>query len=696
MKKYLLLLLTLLSALPALCETTEVRVGSLYYKCYDYSYSSYAEVVANESYKELSVVTIPASISANGTTYPVTDIGSSAFQDCQNLTKVTFPASLTAIYTSAFKNCTSLTSVVIPDNVTNINSSAFANCTALQALTLPNNASYTASYASIISGCTALKELTIPDKITKLSNNILNGSFVETIHVGKSYNNDEGGVLRHSTLTNIDIDPANENFYTADGGLYWKRPYYAMFSLYRVCSLPESGILRLAENTGVFKNALDGLDIAELILPESQTTVTLLSYYGIGTRIGKLTIPARITAMYGSYQSPAIGKVVIEESDTPLNLYYDNDNLAAAFTRVQIDTLIVNRDILNTKYSTKLNRYFPDVDQANAFYQASLGYVALNVSQSQSDQMFRYNNGIKTLEIGPDVRHLGTLESNSSTTILQPNTIIECTDLSKCFTTSPIYTQAHLVNEYKSSLPSHEIFPIVSSCRIWINAFDKTLNPGDNAQLTAMSTPENATINWESDNQAVATVDNTGKVTAVSDGITFISATLSDYPSVTSKMMVKVDSEAVTTSEYAYLTVKNAETHSMTHHYAAGTEARIAVVLEAGWHVHSLTFNDEDMTDQINGNEFITPALTGDNTLNLVMASDISTSASQLDADSRSIGIHTNADSVTITGLENGETIQIYDLDGHMIYNGTETTVILGQHKVYLLHTAGRTFKFTL
>ncbi len=66
---------------------------------------------------------------------------------------------------------------------------------------------------------------------------------------------------------------------------------------------------------------------------------------------------------------------------------------------------------------------------------------------------------------------------------------------------------------------------------IALDKSDISLIPGETAQLTATVSPSDATdksISWSSANENVATVDNTGKVTAVGKGETVITATTTD------------------------------------------------------------------------------------------------------------------------------------------------------------------------
>ena len=82
-----------------------------------------------------SELSIPKEI--NG--YPVTSIAEWALSECESLTSVTIPDSVTCIGDDAFAYCTSLTSVTIPDSVTCIGDEAFAECTCLISVTIPDS-----------------------------------------------------------------------------------------------------------------------------------------------------------------------------------------------------------------------------------------------------------------------------------------------------------------------------------------------------------------------------------------------------------------------------------------------------------------------------------------------------------------------------------------------------------------------------
>lgn len=86
-------------------------------------------------------VAIPASVTYQGKTYPVTEVGYYAFGCCNNLTAVTIPNSVTRLDNDAFSQCTSLTAVTIPNSVTEIRDNAFSQ-SGLTAITIPASVTY--------------------------------------------------------------------------------------------------------------------------------------------------------------------------------------------------------------------------------------------------------------------------------------------------------------------------------------------------------------------------------------------------------------------------------------------------------------------------------------------------------------------------------------------------------------------------
>ena len=127
MKKISFLLLALICAMSLMA--VNVKIDGLYYSLG----STTAQLISDQSsdkstYKPYTTVTVPASVYYDNYTYPVTSIGTSAFEGCTNLQSVTLPSSITVIYTDAFYGCTKLGDVNLPEGLTTIYLRAFYNC----------------------------------------------------------------------------------------------------------------------------------------------------------------------------------------------------------------------------------------------------------------------------------------------------------------------------------------------------------------------------------------------------------------------------------------------------------------------------------------------------------------------------------------------------------------------------------------
>ena len=130
------MLLMLVAALPAAFAYNFESVG-IYY---DITGSNTVAVTyATGSYNSYSGnVTIPSTVTYNGTTYTVTAIGNNAFRNCSGLTGVNIPGTVTSIGDNAFNSCSLLASVAIPNGVETIGADAFAYA-GLISVTIPNS-----------------------------------------------------------------------------------------------------------------------------------------------------------------------------------------------------------------------------------------------------------------------------------------------------------------------------------------------------------------------------------------------------------------------------------------------------------------------------------------------------------------------------------------------------------------------------
>ena len=139
MKKITFLLPALVACVSIMAEN--VKIDGIYYSLGNTT----AQVISDQSsdksvYSGYTSVTIPASVAYNNYTYPVTSIGTSAFEGCSNLQSVVLPSSVTLIGTDAFYACVKLGAINLEEGLTTINLRAFYNCH-LDTIVIPSTVS---------------------------------------------------------------------------------------------------------------------------------------------------------------------------------------------------------------------------------------------------------------------------------------------------------------------------------------------------------------------------------------------------------------------------------------------------------------------------------------------------------------------------------------------------------------------------
>ena len=148
-----------------------------------YSVKEGTRIMCNYAFSDcdsLSKIVIPSSVTSIGDwafygcrslseiviPYSVTSIGHHAFYGCRSLSEIVIPSSVTSIGDSAFYGCRSLSKIVIPSRVTSIGDSAFYGCRSLSEIVIPS--SVTSIGDSAFSWCDSLSEIVIPSSVTSI------------------------------------------------------------------------------------------------------------------------------------------------------------------------------------------------------------------------------------------------------------------------------------------------------------------------------------------------------------------------------------------------------------------------------------------------------------------------------------------------------------------------------------------------
>ena len=282
------LLLLLLVASVSAIYASDTQVDGIWY---DFDSSTKTASVTYRGYdydrydgEYSGAVVIPETVTYNGTTYSVTNIGDYAFRICSSLTSVTIPNSVTSIGYGAFAYCSSLTSVTIGESVTSIGDDAFAYCTSLTSVTIPESVTSIGNQA--FAYCSSLTSVTIGESVTSIGSSAFYGC---------------------SSLTSVTIP----NSVTSIG--------YATFS--GCSSLTSVTIPNSVTSIGGW--AFDGCSsLTSVTIPNSVTSIGDYAFNNC-TSLTSVTIPNSVKSIgfLAFYNCSSLTSVTIGESVTSIGDY---------------------------------------------------------------------------------------------------------------------------------------------------------------------------------------------------------------------------------------------------------------------------------------------------------------------------------------------------------------------------------------
>ena len=196
MKKFISLFL--MALLPLCASAYEVMINGI---CYDIRYWGKEAAVTSrfDGYYYSGNLTIPDTVVAGDVICPVTTIGYEAFRNCESLTSVVIPNTVTTVEERAFDGCSSLLKPVYSDKLF-----AYMPVNSTGSYTIPDGIETIASYAFY--GCDKLSSITLSNSVKNVGFQAFCKTNIKTLIVGTGMLEFDADSFREKQGTNYNSD----------------------------------------------------------------------------------------------------------------------------------------------------------------------------------------------------------------------------------------------------------------------------------------------------------------------------------------------------------------------------------------------------------------------------------------------------------------------------------------------------------
>ena len=421
----------------------------------------------------------------------ITQIASGLFSQCNGLEEIEIPDTVTIIEAYAFEDCENLKTVEILDSVTEIGRYAFFNSTSLEEIYIPN--SVTSMGTHIFYGCTSLKKVHLPE----IRENISSYMFYNCTSLSE--------INLPDTLTTIQS-----------------------YAFYNCDSLAE---IVLLENVSAIQSYAfyDCDTLTKAVFPNSVTSLGTYAFYGcdeladVSLGTGLTTIPNYTFSDCGKLES-----IVIPYNVTAINNYaFRNCTSLTEITIPQKTTTISSNAF---SYPSKMTVYGVAGSYAETYAEAQgMKFVDQTVPAEKVVMIpevcsVNRNATIQlVLDIAP-TNFTDLIKWKSSDTSIAT---VDANGLVKGVSLGTVTIKA-TVGDCSVTCSVTVTQPVSS---VYVSPATLTLDALDTYQLSVSVNPSDANnkeLKWESSDENIATVSETGFVTALKKGTCRITATALD------------------------------------------------------------------------------------------------------------------------------------------------------------------------
>lgn len=474
----------------------------------------------------------------------VTSISDNAFYNCFNLNSISIPDSTTTISYGAFYGCSSLSTIVIPDSMEYIGESVFYGCSSLNSITIPNG--ITTIGISTFKNCSSLTHISFPNSLTKIRNNAFEGcSNLTSIVLPDSVKRIEQsaffGCSRLSSFISygilyigdcaFDSCSSLSSITIPEGVKYINRGVFGGCSSLANINIPES-------ITSIRGHAFYGCtSLSNITIPESVTSIGEYAFYGC-TSLSNITIPESVTSIGGyAFGCTSLSSITIPDSITSIGDYVFAD--CHSLTNINIPKSVTSIGKSSFSGCSSLTSIsIPDniteIDDYAFICCSNLTCISIPEGvTSIGNGAFEGCYNLKSITLPASVVHIGdtAFDSTKSVMVLGFDTVIgkDAFPLKTtlyCYSSSDAYEWGIDHERDIFLLDGKELdslFSISAPEAMRISVLEKLGIP-----LSIFPRLSDQIIVWESSNEQIVKVDQSGVLTPISPGTAIISLTVND------------------------------------------------------------------------------------------------------------------------------------------------------------------------
>ena len=472
----------------------------------------------------------------------VTEIYSSAFYNATALKTATLSNSLTTINENAFNSCTALAQVSMPDTVTLVGQAAFEDCTSMESIKLSENIKFTSSAKRVFYGCSSLKEITVPASLQNMGTQTFEGcSSLEKAAFKGSLETIGTNCFKDCTslksiefpdgLTSIGADA----YYNCDALTEVNIPD-GVTSIGASAFAESDKISSIEVSSSVQKlgdSCFEGCDLlTDVKLGNGITAIPSKCFYNLNS-LEKIIIPMGVTSIGSDafYNCVKLSAVTIPSTVSSIS--------GTSFTYLNRLTVYGVKGSYAETWANENGVQF--VENTKHAEGVSLNKTELILSKGASERL-----GFSVTPLDHTDGCVWESEDTSIATV-SDNGTVKAVGIGE--TVVAVYVGDEAFAECTVSVRQ----PVSG---ITLSKTTLTMDAYDTVQLTATVKPDNAynkAITWQSTDESVATVDETGFVTAIAKGTATISATANDGSGKSGSCKVTVQRDVIKCASWGEL-----------------------------------------------------------------------------------------------------------------------------------------------